>query len=178
MFFPRLSSLTDPLEGFLSRPTVEMIKSMPDDITPEEQRRREEIANHNLSVMRLGRDILFVSSWHLSPYESAAMWKLYLRSGEGVAIQSTVQRMMEAFRETPEAVYLGMVKYVDYDKEQIPWDNTFYLALHKRRSFEHEREIRAIVMRPEIIEGITVPVNVDTLIELVYVAPRFADLDS
>lgn len=172
LFFPRPSSLTDPFEGFLSKPTIEMFKSMPHGLTPTERRRREEIANHNLRVMRSGREILFVSSWHLNAYESCAMWQLYLRSGEGVAIQSTIQRMIDAFRDTPDAVQLGTVKYVDYNEEQIPWNNTFYLALHKRRSFEHERELRAIVMRPEIVAGITIPVSLDTLISRVYVAPN------
>ncbi len=38
------------------------------------------------------REIHFVSCWHENETESEAMWKLYLKSGDGVAIQTTVVR--------------------------------------------------------------------------------------
>jgi hypothetical protein len=37
------------------------------------------------------------------------------------------------------------VKYVDYETAVIPEGNTFWPFAHKRRSFEHEREVRAVV---------------------------------
>ncbi|MBL4788227.1 MAG: hypothetical protein JKY60_03995 [Kordiimonadaceae bacterium] len=32
-----------------------------------------------------------VSCWHMNQHESAAMWKLYLKDGKGIAIQSTLR---------------------------------------------------------------------------------------
>jgi hypothetical protein len=37
--------------------------------------------------------------------ESDAMWKIYLKSTEGVAIQSTVSRLKACFLNTPNTVY-------------------------------------------------------------------------
>jgi hypothetical protein len=38
-----------------------------------------------------------------------------------------------------------MVKYIDYDKEWIPEKDILTPFLYKRRSFEHERELRALI---------------------------------
>ena len=35
----------------------------------------------------------FVNCWHMNDFESAAMWRLYLKSNEGIAIQSTFRRL-------------------------------------------------------------------------------------
>ena len=45
-----------------------------------------------------------------------------------------------------EDIYIGKVNYVDYNNHFIPENNAFFPYLHKRKDFEHEREIRAIEM--------------------------------
>ena len=171
LFFSKVSSFTDPFEGFLTKPTVKMLSEIPDDLPNEKRQEIEKIKKHNLRVLHMGRELLYVSSWHINPYESVAMWQLYLKSGEGVAIQSTVQRMVDSFQVTSEPISIGLVDYVDYNEDEIPWDNVFYLSLHKRKSFEHEKEIRALIMSAHTSTGAMVPVNLDLLIENVYIAP-------
>jgi len=34
-------------------------------------------------------------------------------------------------------VMIGIVKYIDYQRETIPEDNALWPFLHKRKSFEH-----------------------------------------
>jgi len=172
LFFPNLSTLSDPLEGFLTKPTVEKFRKIPAGLTTEEAAKRRAIGEHNLKVMRMGRSHLFISSWHMSNHESVAMWELYVKSGEGIAIQSTVGRMISSAANSTENVYIGEIKYVDYEKQEIPWNNIFFLAVHKRKSFEYERELRAIVMSPENLPGKSVPVDLNALIHRVYVAPN------
>jgi hypothetical protein len=66
----------------------------------------------------------------------------------------------------------------------MPEDNVFWPFLHKRKSFEHEKELRAIVWHPrrevkvegEKLEpvfegGVPVLVGLETLIENVFVSP-------
>lgn len=174
LFFARLSTFSDPLEGFLPKPIVDKFRNIPDGLTAEEEARRRAIAKNNLKVMRMGRELLFVSSWHMNDYESMAMWKLYLKSGEGVAIQSTMERMVDSFANTKDVVYIGQIEYVDYEKDEIPWNNIFYPALHKRKGFEHEREVRAIVM-PESLDnspGKLIAVDLNILIDRIFVAPN------
>jgi len=172
LFFPKLSSLSDPLEGFLTKPTVEKFRNIPEGLTAEEAAKRRTIGEHNLSMMKTARDLLYVSSWHANNHESIAMWGLYLKSGEGVAICSSIERMIESFANTKDEIHIGRVDYVDYEKEEIPWHNAFYLALHKAKSFEHENEIRVIVMSPDNLPGKLVPVDLAMLIDKVFVAPN------
>ena len=46
------------------------------------------------------RDCTAVNCWHINEHESAAMWDLYLKSNEGIAIQSTYQKLAIRSRMT------------------------------------------------------------------------------
>ena len=120
----------------------------------------------------------------MNDYESAAMWKLYLKTDEGVAIQSTFKRLTESFFDYAEHdVHIGTVKYIDYEAEWLPEGYSFYPFLHKRKSFEHERELRAIIQKyptkgneidytQEIFDiGAYINVDLYTLIEKIFVSP-------
>jgi hypothetical protein len=147
-------------------------RSIPAELTSKEAAKRRFIGEHNLGVMRWSRKLLFISSWHMSNHESVAMWKLYVKSDQGIAVQSTLGRMISSFANSKEDVYIGEVKYVDYEKQQIPSNNVFFLAVHKRMSFEYERELRAIVLSPENLPGISVPIDLNSLILRVFVSPN------
>jgi hypothetical protein len=171
LFFFRLSKFADPLEGFLTNAMVNEFRGIPEGLTDEQTKKKREIGELNLSMLRMGRDHLIISSWHINDFESVAMWELYLNRGEGVAIQTTIGRLIEAFSKTQENVYIGQVYYVDYEKDKFPWNNLFYLALHKRKSFEHE--VRAIVMDVQVnIPGKLIAVDLDILIDNIYIAPN------
>jgi hypothetical protein len=83
----------------------------------------------------------------------------------------------------PASVYLGEVQYIDYETDWLPDSSLFYPVIHKRKSFEHERELRALFLdSPEdplttnnLQEGYRVEVSLDDLIEAVYVAPTALD---
>jgi len=124
--------------------------------------------------------------WHEGEHESAAMWKLYLTSCEGIAIESDFDRMKQSFAIVQEDVFIGRVLYKDYDKEDIPTSNMLYPLMTKRKSFEHEKEVRAVIWRglqgieqigkekakaPWNDPGELIPVNMAVLIKAVYVAP-------
>jgi len=183
LFFPNLTNLQgDPLEGFLTKPTVEQFRKVPDEsetikagisiegchVDPDPFNLRGHLA---LGIMRSLRNFLYVSSWHMSDHESAAMWKLYLKNGEGVAIQSTVGRLIESLKRVKGKVFVGMVEYVDYEKDRIPDPTNLSAAMHKRKIFEHEKELRTIFVDERNIEGLPLPVDIDVLIEKVFVAP-------
>ena len=63
---------------------------------------------------------VFISCWHRSEYESAAMWKLYLKSDEGVAISTTCDRLSRCFKDgTPHDIFIGEVDYLDYTRQVV-----------------------------------------------------------
>ena len=88
---------------------------------------------------------LYVNCWHINDYESAAMWRLYLKSDEGIAIQTTVGAFKVAIANEPRKIRLGTIRYIDYDNDYVDLNNWFNYALHKRLSFAHQKEIRAVI---------------------------------
>lgn len=115
----------------------------------------------------------------MNEFESAAMWKLYAKTDEAIAVQSTYQRLTTVL---PDDSYIGQVTYLDYETEWVSEGNSFYPFVHKRKSFEHEREVRAVIQElpfeGENLDrakdgppGKLVPVDLGMLIERVFVAP-------
>ena len=178
LFFPNAASLGDPYEGSYPIANVRLRPSWygqyADSI--ESQSRGEKL--------RLLQSTL-ISCWHMNDVESAAMWRLYAGQGYGIAIQSTLDRLRKAFT-LPQPLYIGVVRYLRYDLEPIPEGNLFDPFLHKRASFAHEQELRAITNRyvaPGTIEawevakgpppylGDYVATDFAVLIERVYTSP-------
>ncbi len=134
------------------------------------------------------REVTFVNSWHIKEYESDAMWKIYLSNDEGIAIQSTYKRLVDSLNDCNDfSVYIGTIKYIDYEKDRIPFGNGLKPFMHKRNHFEHEEELRALIWTPQDgkndirdpsnnkykgIFGLNIPVILDTLVERVYIAPK------
>jgi hypothetical protein len=175
LFFTRLDKLDDLFEGSLplfNRLIKEHIVA--DGSFTEEQKE---------SILRGHKDTrksIVVNCWYMNAVESAAMWKLYLKSDEGVAIQSTYNKLKECFNATKTAVFLGLVKYIDYKKDFILDTSPYYTTFHKRKSFEHENELRAMCFLPssdpdstkDVSDvGIHIPADIDILIENIYVSP-------
>jgi hypothetical protein len=172
LFFAPLGTLEDPLEGYFSAATVEELRRVPDQHPEHERARWRGIIDHNLAVLRQAREYVMVNCWHMNQHESAAMWHVYAAGGEGIAIQSTFERLKNAFAGTSQEVFIGQVRYIDFDTGKMGTVNVFEPVLCKRKSFEHEREIRAAFV---LAEGTPyVPVELEVLIERLYVAPTAA----
>lgn len=171
LWFARADTLGDPHEGaygeFNQRVRPHLYSEIPED----------QLANLS-HYYRLLTRFTFISCWHASEVESAAMWSLYAPLGQGVAVRSTYSRLTESL-QTDEQVFVGRVNYVDPANEWIPEGNLLYPYTHKRRSFAHESEVRAVVQRyPEITSssedapaGLNVGVDANRLVESVFVAP-------
>ncbi|MCR5863159.1 hypothetical protein LRS05_13940 [Flavobacterium sp. J372] len=165
MFMARSDKFEDQYEGTFSEPTFEELKRIAAD-KPE-----------FLDTYKNMRKNVVVSSWHINTYESYAMWQIFTKNNEGLAIQSTVGRLQQAL--APEQKYeqhIGAVKYIDYKKEYIPFDDDFFPFLFKRKSFQYEREVRIISNLTKydlnINEGVKIDVDINTLIERIYIHPK------
>ncbi len=183
LYFTRSDRFKDQFEGSL--PILSSI-----NLHSFKAKMLQEVEEHNKKMFRHDRVLKMrtttgLNCWHLNEYESAAMWNLYLKSNEGFAIQSTFSRLKESLKDTDERVFIGLVNYLDYNRDQIPLMDTFSPFLTKRISFSHEKELRALIwdgstVNSENIEPIdesrlNVDVNTDILIEKVYLAPNSPD---
>ena len=135
----------------------------------------------------------YVNCWHINEMESAAMWKLYARTEEAICVQSTYARLRDCLNSSPtcknDYLYIGKVQYIEYQEDSFPDpNNMLHSVMHKRRSFEHERELRAVISRVPTGEprrlpadpqredfpdktGVWVTISLEQLIEKINVAP-------
>jgi hypothetical protein len=84
----------------------------------------------------------------------------------------------------PTAIFAGKVNYIDYDQgwlvDPSPALNTLSLIVHKRMSFAHESEVRAVCSINANCDrhssspryaGIYVDCDLDRLVEQIYISP-------
>lgn len=177
LFFARADKLNDPFEGSFPQKNIEKRYA---NLHPE----FEEAILSFPSLMsefwtQLTRFTL-VNCWHESNHESEAMWKLYASANGGLAIKTHFDSFVKSFI-TNENIHIGRIQYVDYDTDMIPENDPLSPYLHKRKSFEHEQEVRAIVqnvptgqvakLQDDYDVGIYYEVDLNLLIQEVVVDP-------
>ena len=165
LFMSRSDKFEDQYEGTFSEPTYEEIKKLSVN-NPE-----------FLNFYKSHREKVAVSSWHINEYESFAMWQIFTQNSEGLAIQSTVNRLKKALDfEKNHKQYIGEVNYIDYKKEYIPFNDMFFPFLFKRKSFQYEREVRIISdvtqSNIKLNDGLKINVDINQLIEKIYIHPK------
>lgn len=203
LYFARVDRLDDKFEGSVpnsfypstSPETIELMKEyFPDSYQSYIKESGNELKqNKKASTINMARRRwTFVNCWHMNEVESAAMWKLYLKSNEGVAVQTTYKFLCESFCKSEYDEWIGLVKYIDYSKDKMPSDNSNYRFVYKRKSYDYEKELRAVIRKYPISEkdlksgsisleklaevgvypeGQQIPVDLETLVQRVYVSP-------
>ena len=157
LFFCRAGKFADPFEGSLPKKEY--------DNRPKSQRQADAfygsyLTNEQIAENIAGlahrhlqfRDNHIVNCWHINSNESDAMWQLYLKSNESVAIQTTTAHLILALQATQLDIDISQVRYIDYDKDTFyhhqyfPHQgyNLFAPLIHKRNEFIHEQELRLI----------------------------------
>lgn len=177
LFFPRADNLGDPFEGSFPKINIKKRKGALTTLSGPGLITLSDFYKRFLKCTA-------INSWHINNDESDAMWKLYIKGGGGISIQSTVGRLKNCLKDYKQySVSIGMVAYVSYDEDRIP-DDTMSPYFHKRKSFQHEQEFRAIIQplkykedgeinfkKSTLQDGIYVPVDLDKLIEHIYLSP-------
>lgn len=140
-----------------------------------------------INLRKRSSTFYFISCWHLSEHESAAMWDLYKKADVGIGIQSTYKRLKDSIRDEflTEPMYFTKVKYIDYENERfegpLPELGALIPLFHKRKSYEHEKELRIVTSNflsddpnkyVDSPPGISFPVDLQTLLQGVYISPN------
>lgn len=179
---------SDPFEGAVPKSALNalyshMVNVVPDGISTEE------FMNNQYDDYRKYVSSITVNCWHSSVHESEAMWKLYTQQGNGVAIKSSVGRLSKSIIEdTKFEISIGRVKYLDFmdssiDPNECLSDGKLWPLL-KRKSYEHEKEIR-IYIEPRTAkynQSVLIPppsrirINPDELIDEVILSPYSSEL--
>jgi hypothetical protein len=227
LFLPSVSVLRamDPYGGVWPEAEIEYRRDFEtrfldesEKYAPIEPELRRKLENDQKAAFRLRvedeqfeAEFTYVSCWHEREDESHAMWKIYGGVQGAIAVQTTFARLRDAIQSgfdrrcqgepanCPEPV-LGRVKYIDFRNARIP-SYSYALYLHKRKAFESEREVRAIVQAipyvasekgthhfpgltpstyalhksASIRSGMRLPMRLPELIESVHVSPLAPD---
>lgn len=191
LFFSRVDNFEDPLEGCFPLPNKEYLNCLK-KITEGDEKSLQIIENHKFITENI-RKFAFVNCWHINEYQSAAMWKLYSKNDNGIAIQSTYGRLKNCLKKVNREINIYKVRYIDFYNESITFNilNPFF---YKRLSFEYEKELRTLIFEPfsnidklsienidplekalknEVLKpGINIEnVDLELLIERVYISP-------
>lgn len=160
LFFCRADKFSDPFEGSLTKAEyANRWESFGFGLhgEPVEPAKLEADLDAISALHKRLKRSTIVNCWHMNTGESDAMWRLYLKDNEGVAIQTTPRKLFEALNTTDQQIMPSMVRYLDYDTkawyhpEEYPHVhyNLIVPLIHKRAEFAHEREFRLFIDVPD-----------------------------
>jgi hypothetical protein len=188
LHFAREDQFDDPYEGRL----------------PDEMMARIKSNNPLVFTMwrQLGQNSQFenyVNCWYMGKHETEARWKPVAGRTVDVAVVSTYRALLESFHQTPEQVTVGIVEYgTEHLVNRTAMPDWMEFSYWKRKEFESEKEVRAVIHRPlggttfgvvrkaglpvqldwstmtgqETPHGLTVRVDLHSLVHKVVVSPE------
>jgi hypothetical protein len=169
LFLSRLDLLGDPFEGSITKVNY---------YAREADLGKQELADVIPVLADMKKKTIkstFVSCWYNDNHESEAMWKLYCPDNKGVAVQTSYKKLVESV-DYDNSLYIGVVRYIDYETEWFPQRNLLYPVMHKRKAFQHEREVRIVksdhkYMVGESPSGIYCDWDAEQFVENIYINP-------
>lgn len=174
IFLSRIDKLEDVYEGTIPKAYVDKVNEINNPIV-------NSFFDSRFNLNKAHRQWIYINCWHMNEVESAAMWKLYSKTNESIAIETTYNTLKSIL---PDCVIIGKVKYFDYNSEYENTLNSINHFFQKRKSFIHEQEVRLLIEDEEAYKnnslspssknssnGIKVPINIKQLINTIHVSP-------
>lgn len=194
LFFCRVDKLEDKFEGTTAKPNfdarINWYKYMRDvehffkfELTDDDILKR---VKDQYAFDKQIKGISCVNCWNKKDDESAALWKIYSDFSKGIMIKSSISNIQNAFNKTLEEIQLSEIKYIDYEKEEMPDGNSMFPLIHKHRAYSYEDEVRLIFEtkqvgwehdweNEEVEEGIYLSTDINLLIEEIIISPYSAN---
>jgi hypothetical protein len=146
LFMPTADNLGDPREGSTPPGEIEWWEQEYKDAVTEEQ--SENIAHNRRLIAYFAQHLrarYYISCWHMNSHENYSMWRCYTKTKRAVAIRTTYAALCNSL---PNRLLIGMIRYIDYSTDRLPWGNMFEYIMHKDVTFRYEAEVRAVVTLP------------------------------
>ncbi len=128
------------------------------------------------------RERVFLNSWHKSPDDSMAMWRIYGGSDKSLAITTTVEKLRRAIEmaNAPYYISLAKVNYIKHWRDpEIVFDQYSNIFTYKTNAYEFEKEVRVIIDnsnedfdRPITNKGISVQLDIEELLRSIVISPE------
>lgn len=200
LWFNRADLFEDPLEGSLSRANVETRELRYEDteipqsaLETMSQAARQHRKTTYLNCWHLNN---YESAAMWEQYSTNGQG-IAIQTTVGDLIDSLTDKpgVFKSGEDTPDdsdeidrIITFGRVQYLDYDRHLIPENNLYAPLFHKRLSFKYEQEFRAAFSKhfeilreddeadfmdgsDDIPAGVYVDVNLEKLIDTLYISP-------
>lgn len=194
LFFCRVDKLEDKFEGTTAKPNfdarINWYKYMRDvehffTTPPTDEEILKRVKEQYVFDKKI-KAISCVNCWNKKNDESAALWKIYSDFSKGIMIKSSIASIQNAFKKTVNEIQLSEIRYIDYEKEEMPDGNSMYPLIHKHRAYSYEDEVRLIFetsqvgwehdwAKEEVEEGVYIQMDVTELIEEIIISPYSPD---
>jgi hypothetical protein len=167
IFFPKAITFNDPLECAVSIKSREkwlnsirsiaypsFYESELEGLSEKEKVKRINIISQSeIDANKDFRKNVLISCWHANDGESEAMWQLYKgKCHQTVAVSINISNFRNSF---PKPIHVGEVSYVTYEKVYP----TKVRAFRKLDSYEHEKEIRAVLFPEHINDKVIMDIT-------------------
>ena len=135
LFFARADKYDDKFEGYIPESIKESYESAGIHI--------------DLNTFHTFRPYVMCNCWHHGEEESMGMWDKYHLRNSGIAIKTTMGNLKNSLPEEPPDVFIGKIEYINnHNQIKMPGDIgnlLYYPYFYKRKPFEYEQEVRAII---------------------------------
>ena len=159
LFFTRADKYDDKFEGYIPESTTLPHKP---EVNPTVNRVDSDF-----------RQYIMCNCWHQDDEESMAMWDKYHLRNSGIVIKTTMGNLKNSLPDKPN-VFIGQIEYIEnHNQIDMPIDVENFLHypyFYKRKPFEYEQEVRAIIDIASILQddpyefGTPLRVDMETLI--------------
>jgi hypothetical protein len=192
LYFPcATTELADPYEGWVPRSHMKAFMGLNQTYLDQMKQTRDQIiamhptrdrapldvvleeAKRKLDMQQLLQDTnakFGVNCWHINEGESEAMWRIDGAAGQGIAIESTKEKLESALKV--DGAIVDQVRYMDFDVDEIEKGHRHYGLFLKRKSFAHEQELRATILLTKPGMGAAVQCDLGCLIEKIHIYPK------
>jgi hypothetical protein len=152
LWFSRAVALqdADPYEGTLPdlnvrRSAVDLALEMPMLNELPQEKLEQFVASHR-SFQKIS-NLNLVSCFNVAEHESNAMWHVYGKGVNCVALTTTFAELKECFGPFVDYdVFIGQIEYIDYSKAFLDESNYLLPLLHKAPFYSYENEVRCLIV--------------------------------
>lgn len=137
-----------------------------------------DIKKEFLEELSKRKKMVAISCWHLDESESAAMWEVYSRAGQGIAVCTTHKKLQNIIKPAGYEMEMLKVDYLDFENDyhQGYVDNQLLPFKIKRKEFQYEHEFRILLYKHKLgvlpEEGVKIPVDTQDIIEDIIASPE------
>jgi hypothetical protein len=173
LYLCRADKFSDKFEGSFTQSVKELIETAYKDNNIQ--------YTYNEFKNKL-RERVYINCWHKSIDDSMAMWGLYGKQTNALAITTTVGRLNNEIINSDyiNYMYIRKVNYIkhwhDPEVSISPYSNIFS---YKVTAYSYEKEVRVILdlfnQKHNIsrtVEGFTVPINLNDLLRSIVISPE------